>query len=466
MMDDSDRNDAEENDTVEDGARRSAVDRNAGSAGPEEDERAEQGGDFGDFLQLMGQDGTAGEASADTVPTGETGHRSRAGRGKRQREASQADTLPPSPPLTRVAARNASRERHRRLAWRVTVVLIVVVALVAGGALLVGYVNERLAVRRQSQTSSQTEATDWPGPGYGSVEFTVEKGESSASIGEHLAKAGIVASASAFTGTVVARQAEGSLQPGVFSLKYHMSSAQVVAILTNPANARGLITVTQSSRVSQVVSQAATLMKKPVSDFQALLDRKGAGILPPEAGGSYEGWLQPDTYDPKKYDSAQALFKDMVRKRIAYLDGNNVPKGAERERLLTVASIICGEVNKPEYYARVSRVIQNRLERNMPLGMDSVVAYGNNVEPSAVTQAMLSSTSNPYNNRIRKGLPPTPINNPGIESIRAAQNPEPGDWLYFVTVNLDTGETKFTADEKQFEQYAKEYHEWSARNGR
>ena len=70
---------------------------------------------------------------------------------------------------------------------------------------------------------------------------------------------------------------------------------------------------------------------------------------------------------------------------------------------------------------------------------------------------MLDDESNPYNTRIRKGLPPTPISNPGDDAIKAALHPEDGNWLYFVTVNLQTGETKFTDNEDTFNEYVQEY---------
>ena len=86
----------------------------------------------------------------------------------------------------------------------------------------------------------------------------------------------------------------------------------------------------------------------------------------------------------------------------------------------------------------------------MSLGMDSTVAYGNDVKPAQVTTEMTQDESNPYNTYKISGLPPpTPISNPGDNAIQAALHPEGGNWLYFCTVNLDTGETKFaaTADE-------------------
>jgi UPF0755 protein len=369
-------------------------------------------------------------------------------------------------PAVQLSRTDARRLRHRRRASFIRRLLIILLVIVVIIAVLIGIqqiVGRRLQAQRNSVTSVQ-QAEDWPGPGYGSVEFTVKKGESSSSIAQHLAKEGIVASASAFSGTVVSQGVESNLQPGTFTLKYRMSSAEVIKILTDPSKAKGMITVTSSARVSQVISDAAQLMKKPLSDFQDVINSHGQGILPAEANGSFEGWLQPDTYDPHQYSSAHDLLADMVRRRIAFLNEQKVPTGKQREEILIRASIIGGEVNKSEYYPQVSRVIQNRLDRNMSLGMDSVVAYGNNVQPSGLTTAMLQDSSNVYNVRIRKGLPPTPINQPDADMIHAAQHPAQGNWLYFVTVNLDTGETKFTDNEKQFEEYSREYHQWAAKN--
>ena len=74
-----------------------------------------------------------------------------------------------------------------------------------------------------------------------------------------------------------------------------------------------------------------------------------------------------------------------------------------------------------------------------------------------LTDAMLNDASNPYNTRVNTGLPPTPISNPGESAIKAAMNPPEGDWLYFVTVNLTTGETKFAATEDEFWKLRDEY---------
>ena len=147
----------------------------------------------------------------------------------------------------------------------------------------------------------------------------------------------------------------------------------------------------------------------------------------------------------------------MVDKRVEKLDTLGVPTGTDRQRLLIIASISESEVNSEEYYGKVVRVILNRMAKNMPLGMDSTVAYGLGVSADKLTDAMLNDASNPYNTRVNTGLPPTPISNPGESAIKAAMNPPEGDWLYFVTVNLTTGETKFAATEDEFWKLRDEY---------
>ena len=201
------------------------------------------------------------------------------------------------------------------------------------------------------------------------------------------------------------------------------------------------------------------------SEFDTIVNGGGSGILPTEAAGSFEGWFEPGSYNVQSMTSASDILKAMVDKRIAKLDELGVPSGSDRERVMIIASIAEAEVNKSDYYAKVTRVIENRLDQGMTLGMDSTVAYGNNVKSAEVTTAMTQDASNPYNTYQIAGLPPTPISNPGDNAISAALNPEPGDWLYFCTVNLDTGETKFAATADGHNQNVAELRQWQAANG-
>lgn len=360
----------------------------------------------------------------------------------------------------RLSRRDTQRLRRRERCRR-TVTVAVVIALLAvlcgGGAWVFSEMNEN-----GSFAWIQDEfARDYPGPGYGSVQFTVYANDTATEIGERLAAQHVVASKRVFVNAVEADNDQSNLQPGTFDLKYHMSAQEAVAILVNPDKAKDLIQIRSDTRAIDIVSQTVT--DNPAwtaAEVTAALNNKGVGVLPTCANGSYEGWLQPGTYDPKSYKTPADMLAAMVKARIAALDALKVPTGPEREKILTIASIIGGEVNQSQYYGKVSRVIANRLAQNMPLGMDSVIAYGNDTQDSELTETMLTDASNPYNDRIHAGLPPTPINQPNSEMIEAAMNPTPGDWLYFVTVNLDTGETEFTDNNAQFQQYKSQYEAW------
>lgn len=358
---------------------------------------------------------------------------------------------PPRPPKSRKEMRRSRRHNRRNIV--VAIITVLVTVALVGGVGAFSYVKLKQWTERREESSSQLD--DFQGPGTGSLSFTVQSGEGVAQIAAHLADADIVKSAEVFASAVSANNS--TLYPGTYDLKYHMASADVVAILSDQSKATGILQVRSGERVSDVVVEASKLSGIPESDFHSVVDSGGAGILPAEAKGSYEGWLEPGSYDVKSMKSAGDIIKSMVDKRVAHLDSLSVPQGEERMRILTVASIAESEVNSNAYYGKVARVIVNRLAKNMPLGMDTTVAYGLGIKADALTDKMLADASNPYNTRIATGLPPTPISNPGTNAIEAALNPPQGDWLYFVTTNMKTGETKFATTESEFWKLRDEY---------
>ncbi|PST46484.1 hypothetical protein BW13_06125 [Bifidobacterium sp. UTCIF-37] len=358
---------------------------------------------------------------------------------------------PPRPPKSRKEMRKR-RKTHRRKNVIVAIVVALVIALVAAGCFF-GY--RRIAAIRAVNDYNDRVSQDYPGPGTGSVMFTIEQGEDSVSVGKRLVKAEVVKSAEAFASSVSANSA--TLYPGTFQLKKHMRSADAVAILSDQTKATGFLDVKSGDRVSDVIKAAAQLSGIDESEFQSIVDDGGDGILPAEAKGKFEGWLEPGQYDVKSKKSASDILKMMVDRRIAKLDSLDAPTGDERERLLIIASIAESEVNSQDYYGKVTRVILNRLAKDMPLGMDTTVAYGLGTTANKLTNAQLADKSNPYNTRVNKGLPPTPISNPGDNAIKAAISPEDGNWLYFVTTNLESGETKFTDNEQEFQKFVQEY---------
>ncbi|MGW7540414.1 endolytic transglycosylase MltG [Streptomyces sp. NPDC054770] len=170
--------------------------------------------------------------------------------------------------------------------------------------------------------------------------------------------------------------------------------------------------------------------------------------LPGDAGGNPEGYLFPATYPLDKDATPQSVLRFMVDTANQRFGGAPVAAGAQRDAMsgyqaVTIASIVQAEAVGKADMGKVARVVFNRLQHGMALQMDSTLNY-------ALNRSTLSTTvndtriENPYNSYQRMGLPPTPIDNPGVDAMRAALNPAPGNWLYFVTVK--PGDTRFTAD--------------------
>lgn len=359
--------------------------------------------------------------------------------------------MPPQSPKSRRDMRRRREQKRRRLYITIIAALVVVILIGVGGFSGVRALNRWKAA---NEANSQSQIEDYTGPGDKEVTFTVESGQGAAEIAENLVKAKIVKSAAAFTSAVSG--AAATLYPGSYALKTHMKASDVVKILSDQSQAGGFAEIRAGERVSDIIANAAQASDIDVSEFQAIIDGGGSGILPEEAGGKFEGWLEPGTYNAQN-KSAEDIIKSMVDARIAKLDDLGVPTGSERERILIIASIAESEVGSDKYYGQVARVILNRIDSDMALGMDTTVAYGLGISASRLTDDQLNDDSNPYNTRIHKGLTPTPISNPGDNAIKASINPPEGKWMYFVTTNLQTGETKFVETEDEFWKIRDEY---------
>jgi UPF0755 protein len=169
--------------------------------------------------------------------------------------------------------------------------------------------------------------------------------------------------------------------------------------------------------------------------------------------GSSEGFLFPATYEFTKLTLSEKLVRDQVaffRRQWRSVDLRYAKsKNLTPYDVLIIASMIEKETVAPEERRLVAAVIYNRLRNGMPLGIDATIRYGRNVPGTeALRQSDLESDS-PYNTRRRLGLPPTPISNPGLASIRAAARPARVDYLFFVR-KPDGVHHFFTASESEF----------------
>lgn len=192
-------------------------------------------------------------------------------------------------------------------------------------------------------------------------------------------------------------------------------------------------------------------------DLKAGSTRKAATTvdlaLPAQAEGNPEGYLFPATYPIDAATEPAGLLRYMADTARKHFGADHVTAGAQRNNVsvydtITIASIVQAEADTASDMGKVARVVYNRLLKDMPLQMDSTINYALKRSTLDTTTAETQLDS-PYNSYRIKGLPPTPIGNPGEEALRAAVSPTPGPWLYFVTVG--PGDTRFTDtyDEQQ-----------------
>ena len=169
--------------------------------------------------------------------------------------------------------------------------------------------------------------------------------------------------------------------------------------------------------------------------------------------GSMEGFLFPALYEFTQYTNGNELVADQLaafKRNFAHVNlAHARSKNLTPYDILKIASMIEKETAAPSERKLVAAVIYNRLHQKMPLGIDATIRYGLKIPANkSLTKAAIAS-DNPYNSRRFPGLPPTPIANPGLASIKAAAHPAPVDYLYYVRIP-GTKRHFFTASESEF----------------
>ncbi|MCD7442643.1 endolytic transglycosylase MltG [Streptomyces lincolnensis] len=221
------------------------------------------------------------------------------------------------------------------------------------------------------------------------------------------------------------------------------------------------LVIPEGWRAGQVYEAVDKALALPDGSTRKSLGKAGLK-LPNDAEGNPEGYLFPATYPLEQHGKKampESLLSFMVDTANRKFNGAPIAAGAQRNAMnvyqaVTIASIVQAEAATKADMGKVARVVFNRLERGMPLQMDSTLNYALNRATLRTTTAD-TRIDNPYNSYQRMGLPPTPISNPGEQAMRAAISPTPGDWLYFVTVK--PGDTRFTADYAEHQRNVAEF---------
>jgi len=241
----------------------------------------------------------------------------------------------------------------------------------------------------------------------------------------------------------------------------HMNAALAYALLVNPKNLVQVpLTIPEGLRNSQVVALLGARSVIAASAYATVLKDPALLHLPGYAGGNPEGYLFPATYEVVPHETALAVLTAMVQRFRQEAAAAGLPGAASQVHLtagqvIIMASLVQAEGGRISDYAKIARVIDNRLALGMPLQLDSTVLFGLNAYGILATDQQLASDS-PYNTYRHTGLPPGPIDNPGNAAIQAVLHPASGPWLYFVTVNPRTRETLFTSSYAQFQQLRQE----------
>lgn len=320
---------------------------------------------------------------------------------------------------------------------------------------------------------------DYSGGGKSDVVIQVHDGDSTTAIGQTLQDNKIVASAQKFVEEARDNSAISSIQPGYYQMRTEISAADAVRRLADPLNRVGKLVIPEGRQLDDVqdvktnaVTEGIFTLISHASCVQLDGERRCVSVdelrqvagsesvsalnVPTWAeqqvnamGGDHrrlEGLIAPGTFNVDPAWTAQEMLATLIGDSATHYSRlGDSPDGLSMSayQTLIVASLVQREA-KPADFAKVARVIYNRLQAHQKLEFDSTINYSLDRQEVATTDVDRGRNT-PWNTYLNEGLPKTPICSPGEQALAAAERPDPGDWLYFVTVDLQ-GTTLFTRD--------------------
>jgi UPF0755 protein len=301
------------------------------------------------------------------------------------------------------------------------------------------------------------------------VRVTVPEGADAGQIGDILAEHGVVDSGTFFQLNATLTGRRGSLRSGEYTLLRGMSNGDAIDALTKGPKVRVVPTVDVTVPEGPSIRETAPIVDKGPLEGSYLkaatsdrVVRRVRRLGAPRGTRTAEGFMFPATYT--LVDGSPA--RDLVAKQLAAFDENfgsldfayAKRRDLTRYDVLTIASLVEREAQIARERPLIASVIYNRLEAGMPLGIDATIRYDtqNWTRPIRVSEL---EADTPYNTRLRQGLPPTPIGNPGLKSMEAAARPARTDYLFFVRKPGDSGEHAFSSTDDEFQRDYERYHE-------
>jgi UPF0755 protein len=305
------------------------------------------------------------------------------------------------------------------------------------------------------------------GDGSGAVSVTIPAGANAGRIGDLLAEKGVVDNGTFFELNATITNRRGKLRPGNYRLMRGMSYGDAIAALVEGPKAKVVKTIDINVPEGLSIREAAPKVDQGPLQGSYLKAARSARTLrkihqlgAPKRVKTAEGFLFPATYT--LVDGAPA--RNLVDRQLAAFEDNlskvdmsyAKKKNLTRYDVLIIASMVEREAQLDAERPLVAAVIYNRLKQGMPLGIDATIRYYENnwARPLRVSELERQS---PYNTRLNRGLPPTPIGSPGLASLKAAANPARKDYLFYVRKPGKSGEHAFSSTDAQFERDVAKY---------
>jgi len=294
----------------------------------------------------------------------------------------------------------------------------------------------------------------------GQVTVNINNGESLSTISRKLAEHKLVSHAFFFKWTSILLGKRRSYKSGEYQIKSKISIFDLINLLDKGRTALISVTIPEGQRIIEIV---AILQQKRFAN----LDRFTSLCSDPEFINSFninpnlitlEGFLFPETYKFSKTESDYTILRTMIKTFL-----RNIPENYQQQAKLVgltyyeaviLASIIEKETSIGSERTIISSVFHNRLKENMRLQTDPTVIYGIKNFDGNLTRRQLR-TKTPYNTYIVKGLPPTPISNPGLASLKAAVQPAKTTFLYFVAKG--DGTHKFSTNYRDHYRHVRQF---------
>jgi UPF0755 protein len=298
------------------------------------------------------------------------------------------------------------------------------------------------------------------GDGGDAVRVTIPQGSSLSQIADRLESAGVVDDAGFFQLRARLDGASGDLRPGSYELREDMTYVAALEALQEgvPPN------IVQVAIPEGLSRREIRPLTAGLRGNYIRASRRSPRLDPADydapRGATLEGFLFPATYELKKGRPVKALVNEQLdhfKRNFERVDLSFAKrKNLSAYDVLIIASLIEREAAVAKERPLIASVIYNRLRDDIRLGIDATVRYVTNNWRRPLRQSELANPS-PYNTRVHFGLPPGPIGNPGLASIRAAARPARTNYLFYVAAVCGNGRHKFAKTDAEFQAYVNEY---------